>query len=265
MNILLEIKSASYKPPKNFSITGEKNEAILKNISLAIEKGSFTGIAGESGSGKTTLARIIAGIIKPTSGIITLNYSDGWDSSIRTNPVQILFQNNGEIINPFRKIIDTIKETLKIRNDGKADNPELPEEILKFVNLDKDTYTKKGYQLSGGEQQRAALARIIAAMPELLILDEPFSAQDPESRINLSNLFTEINRKFGITIICISHNLQILKMLCSRLIVMYKGEIVETGNCSEIFSNPAHPYTKYLLKAEKYNLTYDELKRIPKI
>jgi len=262
MDTLLEIKSACYKPPKSFSMTGEENEAILKNISLTVAKGSFTGIAGESGSGKTTLARLIAGLIKPATGSIILHHSDEW-KSIHTNPVQILFQNNGEIINPFRRIIDTVQEALKIRNNGKPDSASKPEEILKFVNLNEDTYTKKGYQLSGGEQQRAALARIIAAMPELLILDEPFSAQDPESRINLSNLFTEINRKYGTTIICISHNLQLLKTLCSRLIVMYKGEIIEAGNCNEIFSKPTHPYTEYLLKAEQYSLTYDELKRIP--
>ena len=229
MNILLEIKSASYKPPKNFSITGEKNEAILKNISLAIEKGSFTGIAGESGSGKTTLARIIAGIIKPTSGIITLNYSDGWDSSIRTNPVQILFQNNGEIINPFRKIIDTIKETLKIRNDGKADNPELPEEILKFVNLDKDTYTKKGYQLSGGQRQRIAMARLWAVKPQILILDEPVSAQDVESQANLSSLLSTITVSQNVSLIVISHNRKVLEKVSDRIIELSNGAIISNN------------------------------------
>jgi peptide/nickel transport system ATP-binding protein len=262
MDTLLEIKSVSYKPPKNFSVFGYENEEVLKNINLFIERGSITGIAGESGSGKTTLARIIAGIIKPSSGTISLNYTEERKRT-STNPIQILFQNNGEIINPFRRISDTVRETLKIRNSGNVKSGYTAEEILEFVNLGKDTYTKKGYQLSGGEQQRAALARIIAAAPELLILDEPFSAQDPESRINLSDLFTKINREMGITIICISHNLQLLKKLCSRLVIIYKGEITEEGNCGSIFNMPEHPYTKYLLKAEQYNLTYDELKEIP--
>ena len=116
-----------------------------------------------------------------------------------------------------------------------------------------------GGTLSGGEQQRAALARILSVQPEVLILDEPFSAQDPISQLNFLSLFKSINQEFKITMVCISHNLQVLKSLCNDVIILYKGKIVEKGEIRSVFENPQHPYTKFLLKAENYTLCYDEI------
>ena len=131
--------------------------------------------------------------------------------------------------------------------------------ILDSVNLTEKLWQRKGFELSGGEQQRAALARILSVQPEVLILDEPFSAQDPISQLNLLKLLKSINKEYKITMICVSHNLKVLRSLCDDVIVIYKGKIVEKGGIKSIFENPQHPYTKFLLKAEDYTLSYDEI------
>ena len=102
---------------------------------------------------------------------------------------------------------------------------------------------------------------MLAVEPELLILDEPFSAQDPESQLNFLNLFKKIKDEFNVTLICIAHNLRILRRLCNEIIIIYKGELIEKGETEEILNSPKHPYTKFLLSAEDYNLTYEELKK----
>ena len=114
-------------------------------------------------------------------------------------------------------------------------------------------------ELSGGEQQRAALARLLAIKPVLLILDEPFSAQDVESQSNLVKLFKQLNKEFNLTMICISHDLRILRNLANRVIILKDGEIVESGITKEVFDNPQKDYTKFLLSAESLELTYEEI------
>ena len=127
------------------------------------------------------------------------------------------------------------------------------------MDFPKNLYDRRGFQLSGGEQQRAALARLLATNPVLLILDEPFSAQDVESQLKLVKLFKKLNTEFKLTMICISHDLRILRNLANRVIILKDGEIVESGETNELFNNPKKIYTKFLLSAEALILTYDEL------
>ena len=254
MNEILTIENLNYSVH-----TGKKFKLILKGINCNLNRNDILGISGESGSGKTTLAKIIAGILPPSAGKVIYHDKKESNKKSRANPVQILFQNNGEILNPLREISKIVKEAIEI-----ADNEEEPqqkmEKIFNIINLPEHLWERKGFELSGGEQQRAALARILAVNPELLILDEPFSAQDPESQLNLLNLFLSLNRKLNITMICIAHNLRMLKKLCNKILIMYDGEIIEQGETTEIFNRPKHPYTQFLLKAENYDLSYDELK-----
>ena len=234
----------------------KQHTSILVNVSFEVQRGEIFGICGESGGGKSTLAKVIAGIIKPNSGEIVINsgYYKG-----QSRPVQILFQNHGEILNPFRKVRNIIDETLKINGISKENIERERNKILNSIGFHDELYDRRGYQLSGGEQQRAALARLLAARPVLLILDEPFSAQDVESQLKLLKLFKKLNKDLGLTMICISHDLRILRNLADRIIILKNGEIVEIGETKEVFNHPKEDYTKFLLSAEALNLTYEEL------
>ena len=253
---LLKIENISY----SVAVKDEKKKRfdILKNVSFEVAPGEILGICGESGGGKSTLARVIAGIFKPNSGRIILD-SDYATSKRKSSPIQILFQNHGEILNPFRKVKNILEEALKINGVDESNIEKERENVLSSVGFPKELYNRRGFELSGGEQQRAALARLLAVKPALLILDEPFSAQDVESQLNFVNLFKKLNRDFNLTMICISHDLRILRNLANRVIIIKDGEIVESGKTKEVFDNPKKEYTKFLLSAEALNLTYQEL------
>lgn len=252
---LLKVENISY----SVFVKEETNKKfnILRNISFDVESGEIVGICGESGSGKSTLAKIISGLIKPDSGKICLISKI---KNKKSSPIQILFQNHGEVLNPFRKISAIIDEALIINRIHADYIIKEREKILNSVGFSNDLYDRKGYQLSGGEQQRAALARLLATNPVLLILDEPFSAQDIESQLNLINLFKQINKDFKLTMLCISHDLNILRNLARRVIVLKDGEIVEIGDTKEVFNNPQKDYTRFLLSAEALDLSHEELK-----
>jgi ABC-type dipeptide/oligopeptide/nickel transport system ATPase subunit len=256
MSLLLKADNISYKT--------DKGKTILKDISFELPKGDIIGIVGESGSGKTTLGKILAGLIIPTSGKVIFNKPAGWENT-KVSPIQILFQNNGDTLNPLRRIDSVVREGIKLRFGKNIETDTKAEEIFNSINYEASLRGRKGYELSGGEQQRGALARVLSVKPELLILDEPFSAQDPDSQLTFLSLFKRINIDWGTAMICISHNLQILRELCSYILIMYNGAIVERGECKSLFKNPVHPYTQFLFKAESYELTYEEFIAINKL
>jgi ABC-type dipeptide/oligopeptide/nickel transport system ATPase subunit len=236
---MIELKDISYKASNN-SFFSKDEKIILSNISFNIPIGKILGIIGESGAGKTTLAKIIAGIISPSAGSINYN-------SFSINNVQILFQNSIELINPNRKVKSLLLDTIV------GSETEIANQIKK-VQLDESILEKFAYQLSGGERQRIALARILAINPKVLIIDEPFSAQDYKSQINLMNLFNELNANTGLTIVCVSHDLGIMKMFSDNLIVMKNGEIVENGKTEEVVKKPKDNYTKKIFKAAEFKV-----------
>lgn len=254
---LLKVENISY----SVEVKEEKIKQfhILKNVSFEVEQGEITGICGESGGGKSTLAKVISGLIEPNSGRIILD-SKFEKERRRSRPIQILFQNHGEVLNPFRKVQTIIDEALKINEVDEKNIEKEREIVLGSVGFAKELYDRRGFELSGGEQQRAALARLLAVKPILLILDEPFSAQDVESQLKLVKLFKQLNKEFNLTMICISHDLRILRNLANQLIILKNGEIVEGGKINEVFDNPQKDYTKFLLSAESLELTYEEIK-----
>ena len=252
---LLKVENISYSVIVKEE--SKKQFDILINVSFEIEVGEILGICGESGGGKSTLAKIIAGLIKPDQGKITLNSEL---ANRKSSPIHILFQNHGEVLNPLRRIQNIIDEALVISGINKIHLQNERETVLSSVGFPKELYSRRGMELSGGEQQRAALARLLAVNPVLLILDEPFSAQDVESQLNLVKLFKKLNKEFNLTMICISHDLKILRNLVNRVIVLKDGKIVEIGFIKEVFNNPIKDYTKFLLSAEALDLTYEELK-----
>ncbi len=250
MKILLKAEKISFDAPSNDIFNKHKTVEILKNISFELYENEVLGVAGESGSGKTTLVKILAGINIPTSGKLELNLKNDW-VKVKPRAVQILFQNSSEIINPIRKVGEMIEEAVETRFSEKAKSNELMIAALKLVGLDEFFIKRRGYELSGGEQQRVALARIISVEPEILILDEPFSAQDVESQLNFLQLIKRISDEKKISLIIVSHNLNILKLICKRIMILSEGRIVEIGETQKIFTNPESGHTKKLINATK--------------
>jgi ABC-type glutathione transport system ATPase component len=257
-DIILKVDNLSYSiHKKNELVTSDKFE-IIKNISFDVERGNILGITGESGSGKTTLAKILAGVYLPTSGSIEKKFKNDWSKKLPA-PIQILFQNDGELVNPYRIVGDVLAEAVEMRNNKKKNYSDDVNEILVNFNLPHSIADHKGFQLSGGEQQRIALARIFITSPEILILDEPFTSQDVEAQLNLVGLIKKINETAGITIICVSHDINILKNISKNILIMYNGRIVESGSTTEIIENPTNDYTKFLLSAKSLNLSKNEI------
>ncbi len=226
MNQLLSVKNISYSVKRNSFFEKRNEKKILENISFEVEKSEIIGIAGPSGGGKTTLAKLVAGILEPTSGEI-IKYFPKTENHA-TNGIQLLFQNSEEIVNPFRKVKDVLVEALQLKNGKSFSNEERLSELISSVNLEKSSLEKYCLQLSGGQRQRVALARLLAVEPEILILDEPFSAQDVQSQLNLLLLLKKINAEKGITLICISHQENVLNKLTERKIHIKDGKLVST-------------------------------------
>lgn len=224
MNPLAIVKNVSYSVWKNsFWVKGNEKK-ILENISFDVEKSEIIGVAGPSGGGKTTLAKIFAGIYEPTSGKIIYNFTR--TNHLAPNRIQLLFQNSEEIVNPFRKVKNILIEALQKKNEKSISIEEQLSELLSSVNIEERSLEKYCFQLSGGQRQRVALARLLSVEPEILILDEPFSAQDVESQLNLLLLFKKINAEKGITLICISHQENVLSQLAPRIIRIKEGKLV---------------------------------------
>jgi len=249
VNTLIEARNISYSVVSSFSLFRKNTTTdIIKNVSLEIYKGEILGIVGESGCGKTTLAKIISGVTLNISGEIKKRFLTN-----KVSPIQILFQNSEELINPFRKC-------RSILSDASNDNESLTE-VLSAVDVDKKLLNSWGYQLSGGERQRIALARLLLVNPEILILDEPFSAQDYKSKINFIELLKYLNKKKNITIVCITHELDLLNDFVKRIIVMYKGKIIETSTTNNFGASLKHPYSQFLLESGNYKIKREDFKK----
>ncbi|NCQ19059.1 MAG: hypothetical protein COW85_02760 [Ignavibacteria bacterium CG22_combo_CG10-13_8_21_14_all_37_15] len=218
------VKNVSYSVWKNSFIEKRDEIKILENISFEVEKGELLGIAGPSGGGKTALAKLLIGIHQPTRGEIIKNFSKSENRA--ANQIQLLFQNSEEIINPFRRVKDILVEALQRKNKNFLPFKERLSGLLSDVNIHANLLEKFCLQLSGGQRQRVALARLLAVEPEILILDEPFSAQDVESQLKLLLLLKKINSEKGITLICISHQENVLNQLTSRVLRIKEGRLV---------------------------------------
>lgn len=256
-DFILELNNICFSVKKD-GLFQTKRKEILKNFSYDFERGKVYGLTGESGSGKTTLAKLIAGVIKADSGMLRFNFKDDWSNSL-SSPVQILFQNDGYQLNPYRKIIDILTETFRIKYNIKGNFSNEIEDLFKTLGLNNNLLNRKGSQLSGGEQQRIALARISIVKPEILILDEFFSSQDIEAKFLVTDFVSGLNSSLGTTVISISHDIYALKEFADEIIILNDGYLIESSPTIQIFNNPAHSYTKFLLSAQSLNLTKDEI------
>ncbi|MDO9464919.1 MAG: ABC transporter ATP-binding protein [bacterium] len=225
----------------------------VDGVSFHIGRGEILGLVGESGCGKSTVGKLITGLIPPDKG--TIDYLG--DKSI--NP-QLIFQDPANSLNPRMNINQTLREPLLInpvRKDfSNGVNSSLNKKnilseikrLIKTVGLDRKILDKYPHQLSGGQKQRVGIARALAVNSELIIADEPTSSLDVSIQAQILNLLSQLQSDFSLSMLFISHDLNIIKYISHRVCVMYLGKIVEQGPCDEIFKRPLHPYTNVLLR-----------------
>ena len=231
----------------------------VENVSLALEKGEILGIVGESGSGKSTLARQILRLEKPSRGQITVCGKD--IARLKKKDVkglyqaeQIIFQNPETSFNPRMRIRESIRDTLR-NLAGIRSKPQIEEkidELMRDVGLAPELANRYPFQLSGGQCQRAAIARALAASPQLLICDEATSALDVTVQAGIVSLLRSLARGRGMSMIFISHDLAPVSTLCDRVVVMKDGRCIEQGTAADIVAHPKQEYTKLLLRSASF-------------
>jgi ABC-type oligopeptide transport system ATPase subunit len=227
----------------------------VDDVSFAIQQGETFGLVGESGSGKTTTGRCVLRLIEPTSGEVRLNGDDVLAFSRERlrqarRQMQIVFQDPYSSLNPRMRVRDIVEEPLIIhRTGGKAERRQRVAELFQLVGLDPSHMTRYPHQFSGGQRQRIGLARALALNPSLVIADEPVSALDVSVQAQVINLLMELQERLKLTYLFIAHDLRLVRHICSRVAVMYRGRIVEMGGTEALFEAPAHPYTRALLSA----------------
>ena len=227
----------------------------LDAVSLTVRRGEILGIVGESGCGKSTLGKTVMGIHRPTGGRVVFEGNDITDlrpheaRSMRRD-LQYTYQDPGASLDPRWKIGRSLDEPLVIHTDlDRAGRRVRVREILDAVGLPESHLDLYPHEISGGQQRRVGLARILTLQPTLVVLDEPTSGLDVSVQATILNLFLELRQQFDLTYVFISHDLSVVQMICDRVAVMYLGKVVELGRCSQLFDRPRHPYTKSLLAA----------------
>ncbi|MBW8789987.1 MAG: ABC transporter ATP-binding protein [Rhizobium leguminosarum] len=234
---------------------GAKTVSAVAGVSLQIMAGETVGIVGESGSGKSTLARAVLGLTPLSSGHVTF---DGVDLALQKSAglaklrreTAMVFQDPYNALNPRLTVGQMLAEVLKVQGKvARADIPTRIGELLDLVGLEREFAGRKPRSMSGGQCQRAGIARALAVDPKMIIADECVAALDVTIQAQIIELFRELTAKMNLTLIFIAHDLAIVRNLCERVVVMYRGEIVEEGHSEEVFARPKHPYTAALIAA----------------
>ncbi len=227
----------------------------VDDVSLTVERGEILGIVGESGCGKSTLGKTVMGIHRPTGGRIVFKGHDITDlkphqSRELRRELQYTYQDPGASLDPRWKIGKLLDEPLVIHTDlGSARRRERVHDILSAVGLPEGHLDLYPHEISGGQQRRVGLARILTLKPSLVVLDEPTSGLDVSVQATVLNLFLDLQKQFDLTYVFISHDLSVVRMICDRVAVMYLGKVVELGTTERLFGAPRHPYTRSLLSA----------------
>ncbi|MDN5805754.1 MAG: ABC transporter ATP-binding protein [Brevibacterium sp.] len=226
----------------------------LDDISFSVAAGQRLGIVGESGSGKSTLLTILSGLDRPTSGQVRVGdvrVESASSAALRSlrEDLQIVFQDPFASLDPRMRVEDIVSEPLVARGMVRAERLARVEEMLLAVDLDSKAMRRYPHQFSGGQRQRISIARALVTRPQILVADEPVSALDVSVRAQVLNLLTDLVDDYALTLLFVSHDLGVVKHLCSDVIVMKDGHIVESGSTDDIYANPREDYTRSLIAA----------------
>ena len=257
MNTILRVEGLNKNfTKKSFFQSKSSMVTAVNNVSFSLSKDEILAIAGQSGSGKSTIAKLILKAIDVDSGKIFFDGDEISDTpsdlkKLRMN-CQMIYQDPYDSINPRMKIFDIINEPLEIHRVGtKETRSEMVLDALRQVKLEPAPEIAKQYphMLSGGQRQRIVIARALVVKPKVIIADEPVSMLDVSIRAEILELLNEIKKKNKISFIYITHDLATAKYFADRIIILYEGQIVETGNIIDVLTKPQHPYTEALIEA----------------
>jgi ABC-type oligopeptide transport system ATPase subunit len=252
---MIELSSVTKYYSKGFF--RKQRTTVVDNVTLSIRKGETLGLVGESGSGKTTLGRIALRLIEPSSGTVRF---DGVDLTALSRTalrqlrprMQIVFQDPDTALNPRMTVYECVAEPLKIWHlAGPREIEDRIPELLEQVGLQPDLATRYPFEISGGQKQRVALARVLALNPEFIVADEPTAALDLSVQAQVLSLLKEIQQKRKLSLLFISHDLQVIQKMSDTVAVMHAGKIVERGVAAEVFHHPENPYTVRLIAAAR--------------
>ena len=228
----------------------------VEDVSFSIGRGEVLALVGESGSGKSTTGRLVLRLLEPTAGSVRFDGVDLLGLGAREmrafrRRMQIVFQDPFSSLNPHLRVADMLEEAMVIHGlepDGAARRARV-EELLATVGLRPEYGRRFPHEFSGGQRQRLAIARALAVRPEFIVADEPVSALDVSIQAQIVNLLDDLQRRFGIALLFIAHDLAVVRHVATRVAVMYLGRIVEIGDAESVFARPSHPYTRALISA----------------
>ena len=242
-----------YFPVRRFLLSKDYVKAV-DGVSIEIKEGETLGLVGESGCGKTTLGRLVLRLIEPTGGKVIFDGKDvsklkGEELKEFRRKAQIVFQDPYSSLDPRMTIFNIIIEGIHVHEIDLGDPEEFVINLLKTVGLKEEHLYRYPHEFSGGQKQRIAIARALSLNPKFIVLDEPTSALDVSVQAQILNMLKDLQKKYGLTYLFISHDLGVVKYMSNRIAVMYIGKIVEIADADELFKNPLHPYTKLLFSA----------------